>query len=434
PDATRWYMITNAQPWDNLKFDLDGITEVQRKFFGTLYNTYSFFALYANVDKFDFSGAEVPLAERPEIDRWVLSKLNSLIQDVDDAYGSYEPTKAGRLVQDFVTDQLSNWYVRLCRRRFWKNDDPKDKVCAYQTLYSCLETVALLAAPIAPFYMDRLFLDLNLVSKRIICNSVHLADFPRVNTISIDKKLEIQMELAQQACSLVLGLRKKHSLRVRQPLQKILIPVLQKEMAEYFQHMKELILSEVNVKELELLTEGTALLVKNIKPNFKTIGPKYGKQMKDIASLVAQFSQQDITEIEKTGKWNTVIDACEIYLELEDFEISAQDIPGWLVASEGGITVALDTTLSPELKNEGIAREIVNRIQNLRKDSAFDVTDRILLKINTSEAIQTAISANKSYICDEVLANEISFEALPNSAFCTDIEAEKDTYIAIQKQ
>ena len=434
PDATRWYMITNAQPWDNLKFDLDGITEVQRKFFGTLYNTYSFFALYANVDKFDFSGAEVPLAERPEIDRWVLSKLNSLIQDVDDAYGSYEPTKAGRLVQDFVTDQLSNWYVRLCRRRFWKNDDPKDKVCAYQTLYSCLETVALLAAPIAPFYMDRLFLDLNLVSKRIICASVHLADFPRVNTTSIDKKLEIQMELAQQACSLVLGLRKKHSLRVRQPLQKILIPVLQKEMAEDFQHMKELILSEVNVKELELLTEGTALLVKNIKPNFKTIGPKYGKQMKDIASLVAQFSQQDITEIEKTGKWSTVIDACEINLELEDFEISAQDIPGWLVASEGGITVALDTTLSPELKNEGIAREIVNRIQNLRKDSAFDVTDRILLKINTSEAIQTAISANKSYICDEVLANEISFEALPNSAFCTDIEAEKDTYIAIQKQ
>ncbi|NBP74479.1 MAG: isoleucine--tRNA ligase, partial [Crocinitomicaceae bacterium] len=423
PDATRWYMITNAQPWDNLKFDLDGITEVQRKFFGTLYNTYSFFALYANVDKFDFSGAEVPLEERPEIDRWVLSKLNSLIQDVDDAYGSYEPTKAGRLVQDFVTDQLSNWYVRLCRRRFWKNDDPKDKVCAYQTLYSCLETVALLAAPIAPFYMDRLFLDLNLVSKRIICASVHLADFPILNMKSIDKKLEIQMELAQQACSLVLGLRKKHFLRVRQPLQKILIPVLQKEMAEDFQHMKELILSEVNVKELELLTEGTALLVKNIKPNFKTIGPKYGKQMKDIASLVAQFSQQDITEIEKTGKWSTVIDTCEINLELEDFEISAQDIPGWLVASEGGITVALDTTLSPELKNEGIAREIVNRIQNLRKDSAFDVTDRILLKINTSEAIQTAISANKSYICDEVLANEISFEALPNSAFCTDIEA-----------
>ena len=434
PDATRWYMITNAQPWDNLKFDLDGITEVQRKFFGTLYNTYSFFALYANVDKFDFSSAEAPLAERPEIDRWVLSKLNSLIQEVDDAYGSYEPTKAGRLVQDFVTDQLSNWYVRLCRRRFWKNDDPKDKVCAYQTLYSCLETVALLAAPIAPFYMDRLFLDLNLVSKRIICASVHLAEFPSVNMKSIDKKLEIQMELAQQACSLVLGLRKKHSLRVRQPLQKILIPVLQKEMAEDFQHMKELILSEVNVKELELLTEGTALLVKNIKPNFKTIGPKYGKQMKDIASLVAQFSQQDITEIEKTRKWNTVIDACEINLELEDFEISAQDIPGWLVASEAGITVALDTKLSPELKNEGIAREIVNRIQNLRKDSAFDVTDRILLKINTSEAIQTAISANKSYICDEVLANEISFEALPNSAFCTDIEAEKDTYIAIQKQ
>ncbi len=434
PDATRWYMITNAQPWDNLKFDLEGISEVQRKFFGTLYNTYSFFALYANVDKFDNTSSEVPLTERPEIDRWIISKLNSLIEEVDQAYENYEPTKAGRLIQDFVSDQLSNWYVRLCRRRFWKNDDPKDKLCAYQTLYTCLETVSLLASPIAPFYMDQLFLDLNQVSEINSSSSVHLAHFPSTKKDSIDKKLENQMDLAQRACSLVLGLRKKHTLRVRQPLQKIMIPVLQEEMAENFLHMKDLILSEVNVKELELLTEGKILLVKNIKPNFKTIGPKYGKQMKAIASLVAQFTQEDIFEIEKTGQWLGEIDEFPIRLDLEDFEISAQDIPGWLVASENGLTIALDTTLSSDLKNEGIAREIVNRVQNLRKDSGLEVTDRIGLKISTTEPIQTAVIAYKNYICDEVLATDISFSSLPSTAFCTDIITEKDCFILLQKQ
>jgi isoleucyl-tRNA synthetase len=433
PDATRWYMITNAQPWDNLKFDLDGIAEVQRKFFGTLYNTYSFFALYANVDKFDNTSPEVPLTERPEIDRWVISKLNSLIKDVDQAYESYEPTKAGRLIQDFVTDQLSNWYVRLCRRRFWKNDDPKDKLCAYQTLYNCLETVALLSSPISPFYMDQLFLDLNSISGNNNSSSVHLDHFPSLKKDSIDKKLENQMDLAQQTCSLVLGLRKKHSLRVRQPLQKIMIPVLQDDMAENFQHMKDLILSEVNVKELELLTEDTTLLVKNIKPNFKTIGPKYGKQMKAIASLVEQFTQEEISEIEKTGKWSGEIDGSLILLDFPDFEISAQDIPGWLVASENGLTIALDTTLSSDLKNEGIAREIVNRVQNMRKDSNFEVTDKISVKIHTTSSIQFAILANNNYICAEVLADSISFDVLTSSAFCTEIESEADTYILIKK-
>ena len=433
PDATRWYMITNAQPWDNLKFDLEGIGEVQRKFFGTLYNTYSFFSLYANIDGFDFSEAEVPLNERPEIDRWVLSKLNSLIEEVDLAYSEYEPTRAGRAIQDFVTEQLSNWYVRLCRRRYWKNDDPKDKLCAYQTLYSCLETVALLASPIAPFYMDQLFLDLNQVSAKHAVSSVHLADFPNVNTAWIDKKLENQMELAQQACSLVLGLRKKQNIRVRQPLQKIMIPVLNKEVAENLLHVKDLILSEINVKELELLDENAGILVKSIKPNFKTIGPKYGKQMKAISELVKGFGQDDIAEIEKNNGWSGTIDGAEINLDLSDFEINAQDIPGWLVASESGLTIALDITISPELKSEGIAREIVNRVQNLRKDSGFDVVDRILIQVETTSQIQAAIEANKGYICDEVLANDILFTQLNSGAFVTEIEAVEDTKLQLQK-
>ena len=433
PDATRWYMITNAQPWDNLKFDLEGIAEIQRKFFGTLYNTYSFFSLYANIDGFDFSEAEVPLNERPEIDRWVLSKLNSLVKDVDAAYSDYEPTKAGRAIQDFVSDQLSNWYVRLCRRRYWKSDDPKDKLCAYQTLYTCLETVALLAAPIAPFYMDQLFLDLNKVSGKNTSESVHLANFPAVNESWIDKKLEAQMELAQQACSLVLGLRKKHNIRVRQPLQKIMIPVLNKEVAENLKHVQDLILSEVNVKELELLGDGDGILVKSIKPNFKTIGPKYGKQMKAIAGIVAGFSQDDIAAIEQNNGWSGSIEGTEINLDLADFEINAQDIPGWLVASESGLTVALDITISENLKSEGIAREIVNRVQNLRKDSGLDVTDRITLNIETSDFIQAATLANKEYICAEVLANDIHFTTVNASAFVTDIESEGDTKIELVK-
>ena len=432
PDATRWYMITNAQPWDNLKFDLEGITEVQRKFFGTLYNTYSFFALYANLDEFDYSAVDIALEDRPEIDRWVLSKLHSLIADVDAAYHEYEPTKAGRAIQDFVTEQLSNWYVRLCRRRFWKNDDPSDKLAAYQTLYTCLETVSILASPIAPFFMDQLFQDLNAVSGKHQEESVHLAHFPKVNEQCIDKSLESQMELAQKSCSLVLGLRKKHMLRVRQPLQKIMIPVLNQEVAEHLMHVKELILSEVNVKELELLTDGAGMLVKSIKPNFKTIGPKYGKQMKSIATLVAGFNQEDIASVEANGGWNGEIDGTIIALDLADFEINAQDIPGWLVASEGGITVALDITLSADLKSEGIAREVVNRIQNMRKDTGFEVTDRISVEIDTTETVEKAIKQFEAYICNEVLANSIQFMKLTEGTKEA-IETDGDTVFNIIK-
>jgi len=432
-DATRWYMITNAQPWDNLKFDLDGITEVQRKFFGTLYNTYSFFSLYANIDEFDFSAQEIELSDRPEIDRWILSKLHSLIQDVDAAFNDYEPTKAGRLIQDFVSDQLSNWYVRLCRRRFWKSEDSHDKLSAYQTLYTCLETISILGSPIAPFFMDQLFNDLNLVSKRFAVTSVHLADFPVVNPNFINEDLEAQMEIAQRTSSLVLALRKKEKIRVRQPLQKIMVPVLNKTFASNILHIQDLILSEVNVKVLELMEEGNGMLVKSIKPNFKTIGPKYGKQMKAIAGMVAQLSNDSISEIESNGGWKGKIDGEQIELDLADFEIAAQDIPGWLVASEGGLTVALDITISEELKAEGIARELVNRVQNLRKDSGLEVTDRILLKVDTNEFIQNAIKANQEYVCNEVLANSISFEVLGASALATDLEMEGDAKIDLIK-
>jgi isoleucyl-tRNA synthetase len=433
PDATRWYMITNAQPWDNLKFDLDGITEVQRKFFGTLYNTYSFFSLYANIDGFDYSQPDVPMNERPEIDRWVLSKLNSLIKEVDAAYNDYEPTKAGRLIEDFVSDQLSNWYVRLCRRRFWKSDDLQDKQSAYQTLYTCLETVALLASPIAPFFTDQLFSDLNSVTGRHAAGSVHLADFPVVNETMIDLALEAQMDIAQRTSSLVLALRKKEKIRVRQPLQKIMVPALNPTFAENILHVKDLILSEVNVKELELLEEGNSMLVKSIKPNFKTIGPKYGKQMKAIAALVGGFTHDAIAQIEAAGCWTGTIEGTDIELDLNDFEIAAQDIPGWLVASEGQLTVALDITISEELKAEGIARELINRVQNLRKDSGLEVTDRIVLTVETSEAIRSAIKANMEYVCNEVLANDIRFNAVGSAALITDLEHEGDTKIDLAK-
>jgi isoleucyl-tRNA synthetase len=431
-DATRWYMITNAQPWDNLKFDLDGITEIQRKFFGTLYNTYSFFSLYANIDGFDYSEKEIDLENRPEIDRWILSKLHSLIQDVDHSFDEFEPTKAGRLIQDFVTDQLSNWYVRLSRRRFWKSDDAQDKLSAYQTLYTCLETISILGSPIAPFFMDQLFNDLNLVTKRFAVSSVHLADFPKVNKAFINEALEAQMDIAQRTSSLILGLRKKEKIRVRQPLQKIMVPILDKAFANNILHVKDLILSEVNVKELELLEEGNSMLVKSIKPNFKTIGPKYGKQMKAISELVKDFTNDTIAAIESNKGWNGTIDGVEISLDLADFEIVAQDIPGWLVASEGSLTVALDSTISESLKAEGIARELVNRVQNLRKDSGLDVTDRIALKIDTSEALQAAISENQVYVCAEVLADSISFESL-TSGLITDLETPEDARIELLK-
>jgi isoleucyl-tRNA synthetase len=389
--------------------------------------------LYANIDEFDFSAQEIELSQRPEIDRWILSKLHSLIQDVDAAFNDYEPTKAGRLIQDFVSDQLSNWYVRLCRRRFWKSEDSHDKLSAYQTLYTCLETISILGSPIAPFFMDQLFNDLNSVSKRFAVTSVHLADFPKVNPNFINEDLEAQMEIAQRTSSLVLALRKKEKIRVRQPLQKIMVPVLNKAFASNILHVQDLILSEVNVKELELMEEGNGMLVKSIKPNFKTIGPKYGKQMKSIAGMVAQLSNDAITEIEANSGWKGKIDGESIELDLADFEIAAQDIPGWLVASEGGLTVALDITISEELKAEGIARELVNRVQNLRKDSGLEVTDRILLKVDTNEFIQNAIKANQEYVCNEVLANSISFEVLDDSALETDLEMEGDAKIDLIK-
>ncbi|MDA7761775.1 isoleucine--tRNA ligase [Crocinitomicaceae bacterium] len=433
PDATRWYMITNAQPWDNLKFDIEGIVEVQRKFFGTLYNTYSFFSLYANVDEFDFSQEEIPLNERPEIDRWVLSKLNSLVQQVDDSFSSYEPTKAGRAIQEFVTEQLSNWYVRLCRRRFWKNDDPRDKVAAYQTLYTCLETISIIASPIAPFFMDRLYLDLNQGSKKSTLFSVHLEDFPISDSKVIQSTLESQMELAQRCCSLVLGLRKKERIRVRQPLQKIMVPIMNQDTVNHLNHVRDLILSEVNVKELEIITEDNDILVKSIKPNFKTIGPKYGKHMKALASLISEWSSDDISSLEAAGEWTGEVNGDVVVLDLNDFVIVTKDIPGWLVSSEEGLTVALDISISDELKSEGIAREVVNRIQNSRKEKGLDVTDRIAIRIESSEFIQKAIKDNQKYISDEVLANTIVFKDLDNDYYTETIEAENDIKFSLSK-
>ncbi|NVK64561.1 MAG: isoleucine--tRNA ligase [Flavobacteriales bacterium] len=425
-DATRWYMITNAQPWDNLKFDVDGIAEVQRKFFGTLYNTYSFFALYANIDGFD--AAQHTTDYKTEIDRWVLSKLNSLVADVDEAFASYEPTKAGRLIQEFVGDHLSNWYVRLCRKRFWVGDMTEDKMAAYQTLHTCLNTIAIISSPIAPFYMDQLYQDLNGTTE-----SVHLADYPAVNSNLINKELEEQMQIAQRTSSMVLGLRKKENLRVRQPLQKIMVPALDETFAANLMHVKELILAEVNVKELELLGKDNDVLVKSIKPNFKTIGPKYGKQMKSIAAMVRGFSGDDIATIEANNGWSGEVDGVAVELDLNDFEIAAQDIPGWTVSSDGNLTVALDVTLTDELKSEGIARELVNRVQNLRKDSGLEVTDRILLKVDTNELIQNAIEANKEYVCNEVLANDVQFESLDGDALVTDLVEAEDAKIGLVK-
>jgi isoleucyl-tRNA synthetase len=433
PDATRWYMITNANPWDNLRFDTEGIKETQRKFFGTLYNTYSFFALYANIDGFNFSEDRIAINDRPEIDRWIISKLNSLIQEVDQAYEAFEPTKAGRLINNFVNDQLSNWYVRLCRRRFWKGDYTQDKIAAYQTLYECLEAVAIMSAPIAPFYMDELFCDLNTVSGKNKVESVHLADFPLANNAEIDIELEAQMEIAQQVSSMALSLRKKEKIKVRQPLQKVMVPILDTNFKSRINHVQDLILSEVNVKELELLEDTTGVLVKKIKPNFKTIGPKYGKQMKAIAGMVKEWGNDEIQQIEKNNGWKGQINGESIELELSDFEIVTDDIPGWLVTSEHGITVALDITITPELKQEGIARELVNRIQNFRKEAGFEVTDSIAVTMETTTEIQSAVEANSNYISSEVLAKTISFNSIQEEAFTTDIESEQDTKLKLER-
>ena len=410
PDATRWYMISNANPWDNLKFDLEGIGEVQRKFFGTLYNTYSFFALYANLDNFNFSESEINIEDRPEIDQWILSELNTLIQKVDACYADYEPTKATRAISDFVQENLSNWYVRLCRRRFWKGEYGQDKISAYQTLYTCLLEVAKLSAPVAPFFMDKLYKDLVACTGNESFDSVHLADFPTFNTGLVNTALEQKMGKAQIISSLVLSLRQKEKIKVRQPLQRIMIPVLNETDKNEILAVAELIKSEVNVKEIELLDDASGILVKKIKPNFKALGPRFGKDMKLVASQIQSFEQEQINALEKNGEFDLEINGNTIKLELTDVEISSQDIEGWLVANSNGLTVALDVTISPELKKEGIARELINRIQNLRKDSDFEVTDRIEICFENNTDVEEAVGTNKEYIKTETLANQIIFE------------------------
>ncbi len=407
PDATRWYMISNANPWDNLKFDIEGVAEVRRKFFGTLYNTYSFFALYANIDGFSYSEAEVPLQERPEIDRWILSELNTLVKNVDSYYADYEPTKAARAVSDFVQENLSNWYVRLCRRRFWKGEYAQDKIAAYQTLYTCLLTVAKLSAPIAPFFMDRLYRDLTQATHKETFDSVHLADFPEYADNFVDKSLESRMEKAQTISSLVLSLRKKEMIKVRQPLQKVMIPVLDAKQKAEIEAVSDLIKAEVNVKEIELLDDASGVLVKQIKPNFKALGPRFGKDMGLISKEIQNFYQEQINELDKNGSLDIVISGKSINLTSEDVEISSQDIEGWLVANANGITVALDITISDELRKEGVARELVNRIQNIRKDSGFEVTDKIKVQVQKDGIIEEALQANQDYIKAETLTEEL---------------------------
>lgn len=410
PDATRWYMISNANPWDNLKFDLEGITEVRRKFFGTLYNTYSFFALYANIDGFTYAEDEIPLADRPEIDRWILSELHTLIAAVDEAYNDYEPTRATRAISDFVQENLSNWYVRLCRRRFWKGSYGTDKIAAYQTLYTCLETVAQLSAPVAPFFMDQLFKDLNKATNKNNLESIHLSNFPESVDKFVDKSLESRMLKAQTVSSLVLSLRKKESLKVRQPLQKVMIPILDAQFQSEIEAVADLIKAEVNVKEIDFIGEDSGILVKQIKPNFKALGPRFGKDMGLISKEIQKFTQEQIQQIDKSGSLDIKIGEKNINLTIDDVEITSQDIPGLLVANANGITVALDITLTEELILEGIARELVNRIQNARKDAGFDVTDKVKVVLQNQEQIEQAVAAFEDYIKSETLTNSILFE------------------------
>lgn len=431
-DPLRWYMITNSQPWDNLKFDIAGVDEVKRKFFGTLYNTYGFFALYANVDHFHYAEAEIAISERPEIDRWILSLLNSLIKEVTEAYEKYEPTRAGRAIQDFVIENLSNWYVRLSRKRYWGGEYSTDKISAYQTLYTCLETVALLAAPIAPFYMEQLFTDLNKVSGHYK-SSVHLAQFPTANESLINTQLEERMQLAQQISSMVLGLRRKVQIRVRQPLSKLMIPILNEDMKHQLEAVKHIILSEVNVKAIEYITDTSGVLIKKIKPNFKTLGPKYGKYMKQISAAIAGMNQNDIFQFEKKGEFQLQFDDETLTLGLEDVEILSEDIPGWLVANEGKVTVALDINITKELKEEGIAREFINRIQNLRKESNFDVTDKIRLYIGKHAQINEAVENFSTYIASQVLAESVNLtDTIDTNAKEVEID-DMTTYIKIEK-
>ena len=403
-DPLRWYMITNASPWDNIKFDIDGMDEVRRKFFGTLYNTYSFFSLYANVDGFDYSEPDVPLNERPEIDRWILSLLNTLVKDVDGFYDTYEPTRAGRAISEFVNDNLSNWYVRLNRRRFWGGGMTTDKLSAYQTLYTCLETIAKLMAPIAPFYADQLFCDLIAVTGRETVESVHLSDFPKYDEALIDKDLEERMKMAQDVSSMVLALRRKVNIKVRQPLQTIMVPVMDAHQQESIEAVKNLILNEVNVKELKFVDNAAGILVKRIKPDFKKLGPRYGKIMKSLAAAIQSMSQEDILAFEAAGTFTLNVEGQDATIERTDVEIISEDIPGWLVANEGRLTVALDITVTESLRKEGLARELVNRIQNLRKSNGYDITDKINVTILSTDEMDDAIKEFNEYIANQVLA------------------------------
>ena len=410
PDATRWYMIANANPWDNLKFDIEGIAEVKRKFFGTLYNTYSFFALYANIDGFTYKEEDIPLNERPELDQWVLSELNTLTKLVDEAYADYEPTKAARAISDFVQENLSNWYVRLSRRRFWKGDYQEDKISAYQTLYQCVEITSKLMAPIAPFFADKLYADLNRATGKENFESVHLADFPAFNEVHVNEALEEKMQTAQKVTSLVLSIRQKEKIKVRQPLKKVMVPVMNQHQKETIASVSNLIKSEVNVKEVELMDDASDILVKQIKPNFKVLGPKYGKEMKQIAAAVSNLGQEDIAKIEREGEISLDLHNKSIILEFSDVEITSQDIEGWLVASSGAYTVALDITIDDDLKKEGVARELVNRIQNLRKESGFEVTDQIELRIQKDGYVEEAVASNELYLKSETLTAELTLE------------------------
>ena len=407
-DPLRWYMITNSSPRDNLKFDVDGIEEVRRKFFGTLYNTYSFFSLYANVDGFEYKEADVPMAERPEIDRWILSVLNTLVKEVDTCYSEYEPTKAGRLISDFVNDNLSNWYVRLNRKRFWGGEFTQDKLSAYQTLYTCLETVAKLMSPIAPFYADKLYMDLVTATGRDNVVSVHLAKFPEYKEEMIDKELEVRMQMAQDVTSMVLALRRKVNIKVRQPLQCIMIPVVDEEQRAHIEAVKALIMSEVNVKDIKFVDGAAGVLVKKVKCDFKKMGPKFGKQMKAVAAAVAEMSQEAIAELEKNGSYTLQLDGTDVLVEATDVEIFSEDIPGWLVANEGKLTVALDVTVTEELRREGIARELVNRIQNIRKSSGLEITDKIKITLSKNQQTDDAVNEYKDYICNQVLGTSLT--------------------------
>ena len=407
-DPLRWYMITNSSPWDNLKFDVDGIEEVRRKFFGTLYNTYSFFSLYANVDGFEYKEADVPMAERPEIDRWILSVLNTLVKEVDTCYSEYEPTKAGRLISDFVNDNLSNWYVRLNRKRFWGGEFTQDKLSAYQTLYTCLETVAKLMSPIAPFYADKLYMDLVTATGRDNVVSVHLAKFPEYKEEMIDKELEVRMQMAQDVTSMVLALRRKVNIKVRQPLQCIMIPVVDEEQRAHIEAVKALIMSEVNVKDIKFVDGAAGVLVKKVKCDFKKMGPKFGKQMKAVAAAVAEMSQDAIAELEKNGSYTLQLNGTDVLVEATDVEIFSEDIPGWLVANEGKLTVALDVTVTEELRRGGIARELVNRIQNIRKSSGLEITDKIKITLSKNQQTDDAVNEYKDYICNQVLGTSLT--------------------------